>query len=82
MVDDNRIPLRNKNEPKEMMVRFRTLGCYPLTGAILSNAKTLEEIAEETLNIKTSERFGRLIDKDNKSTMEDKKRKDIFKLIS
>ena len=61
-----------------MMVRFRTLGCYPLTGAILSNAKTLEEIAEETLNIKTSERFGRLIDKDNKSTMEDKKRKDIL----
>ena len=78
MVDDERIPLRNKNEPKEMMVRFRTLGCYPLTGAILSNAKTLEEIAEETLNIKTSERFGRLIDKDNKSTMEDKKKEGYF----
>ena len=78
MVDDNRIPLKNKSEPKEEMVRFRTLGCYPLTGAIRSNAKTLEQVAEETMNIKTSERFGRLIDKDSESNMEGKKRKDIF----
>ncbi len=78
MVDDDRIPLKNENEPKEAMVRFRTLGCYPLTGAIRSNAKTLQKIAEETLNMKTSERFGRLIDKGSKSTMEDKKKEGYF----
>ena len=55
------------------MVRFRTLGCYPLTGAIRSNATTLEDIVEETLTANVSERQGRVIDNDVSSSMEDKK---------
>ena len=78
MVDDNRLPLKHKNEPKLEMVRFRTLGCYPLTGAIRSSASTLEQIADETLRLDTSERQGRVIDNDASSTMEDKKKNGYF----
>ena len=78
MVDDNRLPLKFKNEPKLEMIRFRTLGCYPLTGAIRSNAITLEQIADETLSASTSERIGRVIDNDLISSMEKKKKDGYF----
>ena len=78
MVDDSRLPLKHKNEPKIEMVRFRTLGCYPLTGAILSNAITLEQVVDETLNSSESERVGRVIDKDLGSSIEDKKKNGYF----
>ena len=78
MVDDNRLPLKFKNEPKLEMIRFRTLGCYPLTGAIRSNAITLEQIADETLSASTSERLGRIIDNDLISSMEKKKKDGYF----
>ena len=74
MVDDNRIPLNKDEKPKHEMVRFRTLGCYPLTGAIRSNATSLEDIVEETLTANVSERQGRVIDNDVSSSMEDKKK--------
>ena len=78
MVDDARLPLKNKNEPQLKMVRFRTLGCYPLTGAILSNAVTLEQIVDETINSSNSERVGRIIDRDIGSSIEDKKKNGYF----
>ena len=78
MVDDDRLPLINQNEPKLEMVRFRTLGCYPLTGAVKSNSATLEQIADETLSAVHSERIGRLIDKDVNSNMESKKKEGYF----
>lgn len=78
MVDDNRLPLNFKDEPKLEMIRFRTLGCYPLTGAIRSNAITLEQIAEETLSTTSSERVGRIIDSDSTSSMEKKKKEGYF----
>ena len=78
MVDDDRMPLENAEKPKIEMVRFRTLGCYPLTAAIRSNANTLEKIVEETLTTKFSERQGRLIDNDASSSMEDKKKEGYF----
>ena len=78
MVDDERLPLKHKNEPKLKMIRFRTLGCYPLTGAVLSKAVTLEQIVDETLNSLNSERFGRVIDKDLGSSIEDKKKNGYF----
>ena len=78
MVDDDRMPLENAEKPKIEMVRFRTLGCYPLTAAIRSNANTLEKIVEETLTTKFSERQGRLIDNDVLSSMEDKKKEGYF----
>ena len=78
MVDDDRLPLKHKNEPKLEMVRFRTLGCYPLTGAIRSNATSLKEIADETLSASTSERIGRVIDNDLISSMEKKKKDGYF----
>ena len=78
MVDDDRMPLENAEKPKIEMVRFRTLGCYPLTAAIRSNANTLEKIVEETLTTKFSERQGRLIDNDVSSSMEDKKKQGYF----
>lgn len=78
MVDDDRLPV-NENEPPEMrMVRFRTLGCYPLTGAIESSASTLEEIIQEVLMATTSERQGRAIDKDGSGSMERKKKEGYF----
>jgi sulfate adenylyltransferase subunit 2 len=78
MVDDDRYPLRPGEEPVLRDVRFRTLGCYPLTGAIESNATTLPEIIEEMLLAKNSERQGRVIDHDEAGSMEQKKREGYF----
>ena len=78
MVDDDRINLKKNEKISYLNVRFRTLGCYPLTGAILSNASTLEEVVIETLSSKYSERQGRVIDKDSNSTMEQKKQLGYF----
>jgi sulfate adenylyltransferase subunit 2 len=77
MVDDDRMPLDPGEQPALKKVRFRTLGCYPLTGAVESNAETLEEIVQEMLLTTTSERQGRVIDEDN-SSMEDKKKDGYF----
>ena len=77
MVDDERMPLEEGEEPVMKKVRFRTLGCYPLTGAVESNAGTLEEIVQEMLLTTTSERQGRVIDAD-KSSMEEKKMDGYF----
>ncbi|MCC5879132.1 MAG: sulfate adenylyltransferase subunit CysD [Idiomarina sp.] len=78
MVDDERMPLEQGETPQMKMVRFRTLGCYPLTGAIESTAATLPEIIQEMLLTKTSERQGRMIDKDSAGSMEKKKREGYF----
>lgn len=78
MVDDDRFRLEKGEKPKRRKVRFRTLGCYPLTGAIESNATTLEEIIREMLLARSSERQGRLIDHDKAGSMEDKKREGYF----
>lgn len=78
MVDDERMPLLEGEKPMMKKVRFRTLGCYPLTGAIESNAETLEDIIQEMLLAKTSERQGRLIDFDNPASMEKKKQEGYF----
>jgi len=78
MVDDDRMPLRAGESPQEEMVRFRTLGCYPLTGGVHSTATTLEAVVEEMLTIRTSERSGRLIDFDDAASMEKKKREGYF----
>ena len=76
MVDDDRMPLHE--EPREELVRFRTLGCYPLTGAVRSEARTVAEIVEEMRTATTSERQGRLIDHDQSGSMERKKREGYF----
>jgi sulfate adenylyltransferase small subunit len=78
MVDDERMPLRDGEIPQMKSVRFRTLGCYPLTGAIESKAKTLPEIIQEMLLTKTSERQGRMIDHDSTASMEKKKQEGYF----
>ncbi len=78
MVDDERLPLEAGETPEMRLVRFRTLGCYPLTGAIESSATTLPEIVREMLIAKTSERQGRLIDHDESGSMEKKKREGYF----
>ena len=78
MVDDARMPLREGEVPRERMVRFRTLGCYPLTGAIESEAQTLEDIIAEMLVARTSERQGRVIDQDPSASMEKKKLEGYF----
>lgn len=79
MVDDDRIELRPGEEPQMRTVRFRTLGCYPLTGAVESNATTLPEIIQEMLLTKTSERQGRVIDQDEGGAgMEEKKKRGYF----
>lgn len=78
MVDDERMPLAPGEEPQLRMVRFRTLGCYPLTGAVESNATTLPEVIQEMLLTKTSERQGRVIDYEEGGSMEDKKREGYF----
>lgn len=78
MVDDDRVPLADGEVPEEKMVRFRTLGCYPLTGAVESEATTLEEIIQETLLTTTSEREGRVIDSDVGASMEQKKQEGYF----
>ena len=79
LVDDDRLPLRPGEEPQMKWVRFRTLGCYPLTGAVESRATTLPEIIQEMLLAKTSERQGRVIDQDEGGAgMEEKKRRGYF----
>ena len=78
MVDDDRMPLYEGETPQVKMVRFRTLGCYPLTGAIESNATTLAEIIEEMLLSRSSERQGRVIDHDQSASMEKKKQEGYF----
>ena len=78
MVDDERMPLREGEAPQRRSVRFRTLGCYPLSGAIESTAATLPEIIQEMLVARHSERQGRLIDHDASGSMERKKREGYF----
>lgn len=78
LVDDDRIPKDLAKNAKEEMVRFRTLGCYPLTGAINSNATSVLDIIEELLLATTSERQGRLIDSDEEASMEKKKQQGYF----
>jgi sulfate adenylyltransferase subunit 2 len=78
MVDDDRLPLADGEVPQRRCVRFRTLGCYPLTGAFESTATTLDEIVAEMQSARTSERQGRLIDADDTASMERKKREGYF----
>ena len=78
MVDDERMPLEPGEEPVMRKVRFRTLGCYPLTAAIESGATDLESVVAETLDARVSERAGRLIDHDEAGAMEMKKREGYF----
>jgi len=78
MVDDDRYPLLDGEKPTMQRVRFRTLGCYPLTAAVESNASTIEEVVEEVLNVKLSERATRLIDGENEDSMEKKKTEGYF----
>ncbi|HCD29249.1 MAG TPA: sulfate adenylyltransferase subunit CysD [Phycisphaerales bacterium] len=78
MVDDERLPLEPGEIPETKMVRFRTLGCYPLTGAVESEASTLPEVIQEMLLTRQSERQGRVIDYDQSGSMEEKKREGYF----
>jgi len=78
LVDDDRLPLEPGEQPTLKMARFRTLGCYPLTAAIESTAETLEAVIAETLNVRSSEREGRLIDIDQPGSMEKKKQEGYF----
>jgi len=78
MVEENRFPLRKGEVVRNLKVRFRTLGCWPLTAAIESDADTIEKVIEETLAAKKSEREGRLIDSDSIGSMERKKREGYF----
>lgn len=78
MVDDDRMPKELRDKTQMRMVRFRTLGCYPLTGAIESSANTIEEIVEEMMTVTVSERTTRVIDFDQEASMEQKKREGYF----
>jgi sulfate adenylyltransferase subunit 2 len=78
MVDDNRLPMDAGEKLEMRRVRFRTLGCYPLSGAIESNAATVPEIIEELVAARSSERQGRVIDHDQTGSMEKKKREGYF----
>ncbi len=78
MIDDDRMPLREGETPQMKSVRFRTLGCYPLTAAVESTATTLPEIIQEMLLTRTSERQGRMIDHDSSGSMEKKKQEGYF----
>jgi sulfate adenylyltransferase subunit 2 len=78
MVDDDRFPLRPGETPSLRSVRFRTLGCYPLSGAVESTASTLPEVIQEMLLTTTSERQGRMIDHDQSASMEKKKQEGYF----
>ena len=78
LVDDERMPLEKGEVPEMKSVRFRTLGCYPLTGAVESTATTLPEIIQEMLLTTTSERQGRVIDNDSAGSMEKKKIEGYF----
>jgi len=77
-VDDDRLPLEPGENPEMREVRFRTLGCYPLSGAIESGANTVQDIVEEMQAVRISERQGRLIDSDESASMEKKKREGYF----
>ena len=78
MVDDARMPLRDGERPQMRRVRFRTLGCWPLTGAIESDADTLQAIIREMMAARTTERQGRMIDHDQSASMEKKKQEGYF----
>jgi len=78
MVDDERMPLKDGETPEMKMVRFRTLGCYPLTGAVESDADKLTDVIQEMLLTRTSERQGRVIDHDSAASMEKKKQEGYF----
>jgi sulfate adenylyltransferase subunit 2 len=78
MVDDERMPLEPGEVPMRKQVRFRTLGCFPLTGAVESSADTLPAIIQEMLLTRTSERQGRVIDHDSSGSMEKKKQEGYF----
>jgi sulfate adenylyltransferase subunit 2 len=78
MVDDDRYPLKDGEKPEMREIRFRTLGCYPLTAGVESSAKTIEEVFEEVMEVKLSERATRLIDGDNEDSMEKKKKEGYF----
>ena len=78
MVDDDRLPLEPGETPDLRQVRFRTLGCYPLSGAIESDAATVSDIVAELRQASRSERQGRLIDSDSEASMERKKREGYF----
>jgi len=78
MLDDDRLPLRQREAPQMRNVRFRTLGCYPLTGAVPSEADTLDKIIDELRMTRFSERQGRVIDRDESASMEKKKREGYF----
>ena len=78
MVDDERLPLRPGEEPQMRVCRFRTLGCYPTTGAVISGAATVPEIIKEMLETRYSERQGRIIDYDEAGSMEQKKKEGYF----
>ena len=78
MVDDDRMRLEEGETPEQVKVRFRTLGCYPLTGAVESDAETLEDIVAEMRASRTSEREGRVIDHDAAASMEKKKHEGYF----
>ena len=78
LVDDDRMPIGPDDVVEEKMVRFRTLGCYPLTGAVESEATTLPEVIQEMLLTTTSERQGRVIDSDAGASMEKKKEEGYF----
>jgi sulfate adenylyltransferase subunit 2 len=78
MVDDDRMDIKPGEVLKQQWVRFRTLGCYPLTGAVASKATTVTDIIQEMLLAKTSERQGRLIDSDQAGSMEAKKAQGYF----
>jgi sulfate adenylyltransferase subunit 2 len=78
IVDDERLPIDPGEKPEIMRVRFRTLGCYPLTGAIKSNAATVPEIIGELVETRYSERQGRVIDHDQSGSMEKKKQEGYF----
>ena len=78
LVDDERMPKELVDKAQKRMVRFRTLGCYPLTGAIDSEADTIEKIVEEMMTVTKSERTTRVIDFDQEGSMEQKKREGYF----
>ncbi len=78
MVDDERLPIDPGEKPQMRNIRFRTLGCYPLTGAIESKATTLPDIIEELVVARSSERQGRVIDHDQSGSMEKKKQEGYF----
>jgi sulfate adenylyltransferase subunit 2 len=78
MVDDDRYKLMPDEKPELKQIRFRTLGCYPLTAAVESNATSIQEVVEEVLQVKLSERATRLIDGENEDSMEKKKSEGYF----